>query len=95
MTVWNINITAPTGDFDATLHIREEDGAPVGEMGGRKSKGPMHELKLDDTTIAWNTKIERPMPMKLSFRGEHDGNVMSGTVKFGIFASGTFTGTRA
>jgi hypothetical protein len=34
------------------------------------------------------------MPMKLKFQGIIDGDVMSGTVKFGIFASGTFSGTR-
>jgi hypothetical protein len=95
MTVWNITITAPTGAFDATLNIRDEGDGPTGEMNGKNSTGPMQNLTLGPSTIAWATKIERPMPMKLTFKGDHDGEVLSGTVKFGMFASGTFTGTRA
>ena len=33
------------------------------------------------------------MPMKLKLKGIIDGRSMAGTVKFGVFASGTFSGT--
>ncbi len=91
MTNWNITITAPTGAFDATLHLQDGNG----EMRGKNGAGPMLDLKLDADTISWATKVERPMPMKLKFNGTYDGDAMTGTVKFGIFASGTFSGTRA
>lgn len=54
----------------------------------------MQGLKFHSDAIEWTTKIERPMPMKLTFKGKHDDEKMSGTVKFGIFASGTFAGTK-
>jgi hypothetical protein len=94
MTSWTITITAPTGAFDATLHVREDGEVASGEMAGKNGSGPMQDLKLSATTITWSTKVERPMPMKLKFNGIIDGDTMSGTVKFGIFASGTFHGTR-
>ncbi|MEP4529939.1 MAG: hypothetical protein ABJ050_21815 [Paracoccaceae bacterium] len=55
----------------------------------------MNDLKFGSGTIGWATKVERPMPMKLVFKGKYDERTMSGTVKFGIFASGTFTGVLA
>lgn len=88
MTQWTITIVAPTGTFDAQLHIDGQSG----EMAGKAGSGPMEDLVLSETAIAWSTKIERPMPMKLKFRGEIDGTQMTGTVKFGMFASGTFSG---
>ena len=88
MTTWKIRIFAPTGDFGATLDVGEDGGT----MGGKNGSGPMMDLKASDTTMRWATKIEKPMPMKLTFDGQIEGDTISGTVKFGIFASGTFEG---
>ncbi|MEX3314097.1 hypothetical protein [Sulfitobacter sp. PS-8MA] len=95
MQVWKIAITSPTGTFDATLNIDAAQSPPVGEMRAKNGAGPMLNLTLGSDSIEWATKIERPMPMKLVFKGRHEEQTMSGTVKFGIFASGTFTGMRA
>jgi hypothetical protein len=94
LDTWKINIVAPTGAFDATLNLIGTPDKPTGEMAGKNGKGPMLDLKIDATHISWSTKVERPMPMKLKFQGAIEGNVLSGTVKFGLFASGTFSGTR-
>ena len=93
MQVWKIAITSPTGTFDATLNFDPKLSPPAGEMRARNGSGPMSDLKLGPDTIEWATKIERPMPMKTWVQGQV--RTMSGTVKFGIFASGTFTGILA
>lgn len=95
MEKWNINIVAPTGAFDAVLELSESDGQTTGEMIGKHGKGPMLDLKYGADKVTWASKIERPMPMKLKFNGAVDGAEMAGTVKFGVFASGTFTAKRA
>ncbi|MEP3686249.1 MAG: hypothetical protein ABJN05_04030 [Sulfitobacter dubius] len=95
MQVWKISIASPTGTFEAMLHINSECSNPVGEMRAKNGSGPMNDLKFGSGTIGWATKVERPMPMKLVFKGKYDERTMSGTVKFGIFASGTFTGVLA
>lgn len=95
MEYWNITIKAPTGEFDATLKLGNDGGVSVGEMAGKNGKGPMQDLEISAAAIAWSTKIELPMPMKLKFLGARDGDTMSGTVKFGLFASGTFNASRA
>lgn len=91
MQVWEIEITAPTGNFRATLRITDAGG----EMSGKNGKGPMLDLVQQGDTLRWATLIEKPMPMKMKFDGTVDGDALSGTVKFGIFAKGTFAGTRA
>ena len=94
MAIWKITISAPTGAFNATLEINEDLPKATGEMRAKNGSGPMQDLFFHSDTIAWKTKIERPMPMKLAFKGSHGDGKMSGTVKFGIFASGTFAGTK-
>lgn len=79
------------GEFDAALAIVGAQG----EMSGKSGTGPMEQLNIGDGTLAWSFKIDKPMPMTLKFDGAHDGTTLSGKVKFGMFASGTFTGTRA
>ncbi|QUJ76619.1 hypothetical protein KDD17_00650 [Sulfitobacter albidus] len=91
MQIWNIEITAPTGNFRATLRITDDGG----EMAGKNGAGPMLDLQQDGDSLRWATQIEKPMPMKMKFDGTVDGDQLSGTVKFGIFAKGTFEGTRA
>lgn len=89
-----ITIEAPTGDFSAKLSLQEVNKAWVGEMVGKAGAGPMVDLKFDGENISWTTKIERPMPMKLKFQGVREGDAVAGKVKFGIFATGTFSGKR-
>lgn len=81
------------GDIPSTLHIKTDTQPATGEMTGKGGAGPMKDLKTDETTLSWSTKIDRPMPMKLSFLGEITGADITGTVKFGLFASGSFSGT--
>ena len=95
MEKWNINIVAPTGAFDAVLEVSKQNGETTGEMIGKNGKGPMLDLHYDTDAMTWASKIERPMPMKLTFKGAVRDDEMSGTVKFGMFASGTFSATRA
>ncbi|MEM8591547.1 MAG: hypothetical protein AAGF13_03380 [Pseudomonadota bacterium] len=90
MTTWDIQISAPTGDFGATLEVDGEGGT----MAGKNGSAPITDFKLSDTAMSWATKIEKPMPMTLRFDGEIAGDAISGKVKFGMFAKGTFEGKR-
>lgn len=94
MQVWTIVISSPTGDIRATLNLSDADGVVSGEMTGKNGSGPMLDLVSKDDVLNWSTKIDRPMPMTLKFKGQIDGDTLSGSVKFGMFASGSFTGER-
>ncbi|MBM2576924.1 hypothetical protein JQC91_11500 [Jannaschia sp. Os4] len=90
MDIWHIRISAPTGEIPATLRV-DHDG---GTMEGKAGSGPMADLSRDGARLRWATKIDRPMPMTLKFDGTVDGDAIAGTVRFGLFASGTFAGTK-
>ena len=94
MQIWNIVIKAPMGDIRATLTLRMSDGVVEGEMSGKGGDGPMLDLVLEEDAMKWSTKIERPMPMTLKFAGKIAGDTLSGKVRFGVFASGSFEGER-
>lgn len=95
MEKWAIVIDAPTGKTKATIAVSLVDGVWQGEMTGKNGTGPMLDVVAEGNRLSWTTKIERPMPMKLKFKGMSDGDSISGSVKFGMFASGDFTGVRA
>lgn len=92
MEHWAITITAPTGEIKATLRLDAD--AQTGEMSGKNGSGPMMDLECAGDALSWSTKIEKPMPMTLKFKGTRADDAISGSVKFGIFASGTFRGAR-
>ncbi|KMW60613.1 hypothetical protein AIOL_000777 [Candidatus Rhodobacter oscarellae] len=92
MENWSITIQAPMGEIRATLAM--DLAAQTGEMSGKNGSGPMTDLVSDGDALSWSTKIEKPMPMTLKFKGTRDGDAMAGKVKFGVFASGTFSGER-
>lgn len=95
MEVWNVTIAAPSGEIRARLELFTQDGMRVGRMAGKNGSGPAEDLVWTDKRLAWSTKIQKPMPMTLKFNGTIDGDGVAGKVKFGVFASGSFTGKRA
>lgn len=90
MLSYDIVISAPMGEIPARLTVAKDGSA--GEMAGKSGSGPVSDLVVTETTLSWSTKIERPMPMTLTFKGTRDGDRLSGKVRFGLFARGTFAG---
>lgn len=95
METWNITITSPMGETTALLRF-ETNGADLGgEMTGKGGSGPIESGKIEGDKLSWACRIQKPVPMALKFKGIRQGDVLSGTVRFGMFASGTFTASRA
>ncbi len=91
MHIFDITISSPLGDTPARISW---DG-DTGQMTGKGGSGPMEALSHSGEALAFNVGIDRPMPMTMKFSGTIAGDDLSGTVKFGMFAKGTFSGTRA
>ncbi len=95
MDNWTITITSPMGETSARLQF-EQTGADLnGEMTGKGGSGPMESGRVKDDTLTWTCKIQKPMPMTLKFSGVRQDDEITGSVKFGMFASGTFVAKRA
>lgn len=95
MESWTITITSPLGETKADLRFEQAGTALTGDMSGKGGSGPMEDGKADGDRLSWTCRIEKPAPMKLKFKGARDGDTISGTVKFGLFASGRFDGRRS
>ncbi|MBV2358726.1 hypothetical protein KUH32_02990 [Thalassococcus sp. CAU 1522] len=91
MQVYDITISSPLGETPARISFADGQG----HMTGKGGSGPMEALEQVDDNLTFNVRIDRPMPMTMKFKGRIDGDSLSGTVKFGMFASGTFAGSKS
>jgi len=90
LETWTITVTSPMGQTTAALRLDIQDPELRGEMSGKGGTGPLEDRRIEGDKLSWSCRIQKPMPMTLKFKGvlqEHD---LSGTVKFGMFGSGTF-----
>jgi hypothetical protein len=44
--------------------------------------------------LKWVMAVKKPMPIKVTFEVEVQGDKMTGKAKFGVFGSGALTGER-
>lgn len=91
---WTITITSPMGETSARLQFEQSGTGLSGEMSGKGGSGPMEAGRIEGDQLSWACKIQKPMPMTLKFKGTRRGDEMHGSVKFGMFASGTFAAAR-
>lgn len=92
---WNVVVKGPTGPQPAVL-VLERSGANItGSQTGQGSTSPIADFKKDGNSIYWCNHITKPMKMKVEFRGELSGNVITGKAKAGFMGSYPFTATKA
>ncbi|MBA4179085.1 MAG: hypothetical protein C0506_00710 [Anaerolinea sp.] len=92
---WKVVMQSPMGARDATAEFASAGGALSGAFGGAAGAVPLSG-SVDGNKVNWAATVNGPMgQMELKFDGTVDGDALSGTVAFGAFGSGSFTGTRA
>jgi hypothetical protein len=93
---YNITIVTPMGDRPASLTLVSDGEALSGTFGGEQGEQPWDGGTVSGDDVTWSNEFSGAMgPMQLDFAGTIDGDAISGTVQFGSFGSGTFTGSRA
>lgn len=92
---WNVVMQSPMGARDATAEFTSAGSELSGNFGGAAGSTPLTG-SIDGNDVNWAATVNGPMgQMELKFAGTLDGDALSGTVAFGAFGSGSFTGTRA
>lgn len=92
---WNVTMQSPMGPRDATAEFTADGATLGGTFGGAAGSVPLTGT-VDGDAVTWAATVNGPMgQMELKFDGKVDGDALSGTVAFGAFGSGSFTGTRA
>jgi hypothetical protein len=92
---WDLVISTPMGERQATLSIKAEGAVLNGSQAAEGNSAEIFDGNVDGDTIVWKVSIANPMPMTLEFSGTIRGDSIGGTVVFGTLGSSSFSGTRA
>ena len=93
---WNVTIKGPMGGQAADLELKEDGGALSGLFKDRKfgMEAPFDVGKIEGDQLLWCVELDKPMKVKVYFRGKLDGDTITGQLKFGAFGAGTFEAKR-
>lgn len=92
---WNLTMTTPMGERNATLSLKSAGGTLTGTQGAEGNSAEIFEGTVNGDDLAWKVSITNPMPLTLAFTGKVSGNSMTGEMGIGPMGSFPFTGTRA
>jgi hypothetical protein len=92
---WNITMSTPMGERNATLSLKNSGGTLTGTQGAEGNSAEIFDGTANGDDVAWKVSITNPMPLTLEFTGKVSGDSMSGEMGIGPMGSFPFTGTRA
>ena len=94
---WTVTVKAPTGARGSSLVLKVVDGALSGVQSGEDGNpDEIDSITFDASNgeIEWTNQIQKPMKLKLEFKGVVEGNSRSGKVKTGFMGTFPFTGEK-
>ena len=92
---WNITMSTPMGDRNATLSLKNSGGKLTGTQGADGNSTEIFDGTANGDDVAWKVSITNPMPLTLEFTGKVSGDTISGEMGIGPMGSFPFEGTRA
>jgi hypothetical protein len=92
---WNLTMTTPMGERDATLSLKSSGGVLTGTQGADGNSADIFDGAVNGNDVSWKVSITNPMPLTLEFTGKVAGDSMSGEMGIGPMGSFPFTGKRA
>jgi hypothetical protein len=92
---WNLVMSTPMGDRNATLSLKSAGTALTGTQGADGNSAEIFDGTVNGEEIAWKVSITNPMPLTLAFTGTVSGDSINGEMGVGMMGSFPFTGKRA
>jgi hypothetical protein len=92
---WNITMSTPMGDRDATLSLKSAGATLTGTQAAEGNSAEIFDGSVNGDSVAWKVSITNPMPLTLEFTGKVAGDAISGDMGIGMMGSFPFTGKRA
>jgi hypothetical protein len=92
---WNITMSTPMGDRDATLSLKSAGATLTGTQAAEGNSVEIFDGKVEGDDVSWKVSITNPMPLTLEFTGKVSGDSMSGEMGIGPMGSFPFTAKRA
>src|ERR1700737_561168 len=91
---WNLTMSTPMGERNATLSLRNAGGTLTGTQGAEGNSTEIFDGTASGDDVAWKVSITNPMPLTLEFTGKVSGVPISGEMGIGPMGSFPFSGTR-
>lgn len=93
---WKVTMNTPMGARDVTLKLDSSGDGLGGQIEGAQGSQAITNGTVSGDSATWDVEMNGPMgAMTLSYAGAVEGDTIKGTVQFGAFGSGDFSGTRA
>ena len=92
---WNLTMTTPMGDRQATLSLQSSGSMLTGTQGADGNSGEIFDGTVNGNNVSWKVSITNPMPLTLEFTGTVSGDSINGEMGIGPMGSFPFTGARA
>ncbi|MGY4623168.1 hypothetical protein [Bradyrhizobium sp. USDA 4486] len=92
---WNLTMTTPMGERQATLTLKATGGTLTGTQGAEGNTAEIFDGTVSGENVNWKVSITNPMRLTLEFTGTVTGDSMSGEMGIGPMGSFPFTGARA
>src|ERR1700759_1182935 len=92
---WNITMSTPMGDRQATLNLKPTGGTFTGTQGAEGNSAEIFDGTANGDDLSWKVSITNPMPLTLEFTGKVSGDTIAGEMGIGAMGSLPFTGKRA
>ena len=92
---WSMTLTSPQGPLDITMTLTQNGNAFAGTMTSQVGNQEISDGQINGRTVVWTATLQfGGQSVTLSYRGEVEGNRMTGSAELGSFGSATFTAER-
>lgn len=91
---WTIVLSTPMGERTGTAAFKAESNILTGTMTNEFGPTPVEDGEVDGNHLFWKTKMTQPIPMTLEFDVDIEGDILTGSVKFGPLGEAPLRGTR-
>ena len=92
---WNLTMTTPMGERQATLSLKTAGGTLTGTQGADGNTADIFDGTVNGDNVSWKVSITNPMPLTLEFTGTVSGDSINGEMGIGPMGSFPFTGAWA
>ena len=90
-----MNMTSPQGPMDITMVVTQTGSSFTGTMTSMMGSSDISDGQITGRNLTWSMTLQvGGQSITLNYRGEVDGNRMTGTAELGSFGSATFTAER-
>jgi imidazolonepropionase-like amidohydrolase len=92
---WTMNMISPQGPMDLTMVLTQSGASLSGNMTSQLGTQEISDGQVTGRIATWTVVVQfGGQSITLNYRGEVDGNRMTGSAELGSFGSATFTAER-